>query len=284
MVVVTGTAVLARRYVPESPVRTPGRVNVGAAVLIAAWLVALLVPLSQPSAWGWTSARTLGLLAVAVLALAGWVAVEVRSATPLIDMRMMRLPAVWTTNLVALLFGAQTFGVCAFLPQFVQLPVSTGYGFGNSVTVAGLLLLPLPVTMSVTGVLSGRIVRVLPHKRQLVLASGIAALGWAARGWPSSTPPRGRWPSPLAGHRLRAGLLRADQPDRAERPGPPDRRGQRHEPQHPHHRRRAGHRPGEQRRHRLGRRRRTARRVRLTTALPRPSRSTDVEDAVRRTA
>ncbi|QXG76766.1 MFS transporter [Modestobacter sp. L9-4] len=179
MVVVTGTAVLARRYVPESPVRTPGRVNVVAALLLAGWLVALLVPLSQASSWGWASGRTLGLLAVAVLALAAWVAVEVRSATPLIDMRMMRLPAVWTTNLVALLFGAQMFGVYAFLPQFVQLPASTGYGFGDSVTVAGLLMLPLLVTMSVTGVLSGRIVTVLAYKPQLVLASGIAALGCA---------------------------------------------------------------------------------------------------------
>jgi len=29
-------------------------------------------------------------------------------------MRMMRLPAVWTTNLVALLFGATMFGIFAF--------------------------------------------------------------------------------------------------------------------------------------------------------------------------
>ncbi|CCH89630.1 Major facilitator superfamily MFS_1 [Modestobacter italicus] len=180
MVVVLVALALAWRFVPESPVRTPGRVNALAAVLLAGWLVALLVPLSQANAWGWGSARTLGLLAVAAVGLAAWVAVEVRSATPLIDMRMMRLPAVWTTNLVALLFGAQMFGIYAFVPQFVELPTSTGYGFGESVTVAGLLMVPMLVTMSVTGVLSGRIAAVLAYKPQLVLASLVSALGSAS--------------------------------------------------------------------------------------------------------
>ena len=36
---------------------------------------------------------------------------------PLIDMRMMRIPAVWTTNLVALLFGAGMYAAFAFLPE-----------------------------------------------------------------------------------------------------------------------------------------------------------------------
>ena len=178
--IVAVAALLARRYVPESPVRTPGRVNVVAALLLAGWLVALLVPLSQASSWGWGSARTVGLLVLAVVLLAAWVTVEVRSANPLIDMRVMRLPAVWTTNLVALLFGAEMFGVYAFVPQFVQLPTSTGYGFGESVTVAGLLMLPLLVTMSITGVLSGRISTVLAYKPQLVVASLIAAVGSAS--------------------------------------------------------------------------------------------------------
>src|SRR3954470_14327816 len=73
LAVVSVTALLARRYVPASPVRTPGRINGLAAVLLAGWLVALLVPLSQASSWGWSSPRTVGLLAVAALALAGWI-------------------------------------------------------------------------------------------------------------------------------------------------------------------------------------------------------------------
>ena len=42
--------------IPESPVRTPGRVNWAGAVLLAAWLSAFLVGVSQGSSWGWGSA------------------------------------------------------------------------------------------------------------------------------------------------------------------------------------------------------------------------------------
>ena len=130
MAVVTVVGVLAWRFVPASPVRTPGKVNWLAAVLLSGWLIALLLPLSKATTWGWGSGRTVGLLALAVALLIAWFFAEVRSANPLIDMRMMRLPAVWTTNLVALLFGAAMFGVFAFLPQLIQVPAASGYGFG----------------------------------------------------------------------------------------------------------------------------------------------------------
>ncbi|GGK65405.1 MFS transporter [Sphaerisporangium melleum] len=171
MVVVAATAVLAHRYIPRSPVRTEGRVAWPAAALLSGWLVALLIPLSNGAAWGWTSLPVITLLVLAVLAFAGWIAVETRSSAPLVDMRMMRLPAVWTTNLVALLFGAGMFSVVAFVPIFVQIPSATGYGFGSSVTEAGLMTLPMLVTMAVAGGLSGPISPVIGAKAQLVWGS-----------------------------------------------------------------------------------------------------------------
>ena len=73
--------------------------------------------------------------------------VESRSAQPLVDMRMMRIPVVWTTNLVALLFGVGMYATFAFLPEFLQTPASAGYGFGLSITFSGLILLPSSVAM-----------------------------------------------------------------------------------------------------------------------------------------
>ncbi|GII29998.1 MFS transporter [Planotetraspora mira] len=180
MIVVTVTAILAYRYVPESPVRTPGRVDWLAAVLLSGWLVALLVPLSEASSWGWGSARTIASFAAAVVLFALWITVETRSRNPLIDMRMMRLPAVWTTNLVALLFGAGMFSVYAFLPQFMQIPRAAGYGFGSTVTGAGLLMLPMLVTMAVGGTVSGPISRRVGAKAQLVWGSAGSMLSCAA--------------------------------------------------------------------------------------------------------
>ncbi|POM27698.1 Multidrug resistance protein 3 [Actinomadura rubteroloni] len=157
LIVIAVAAVATHLFVPESPVRAPGRINLPAAALLSAWLVALLVPISEGSRWGWTSGRVLGLLALAVLLAAAWIAVELRSAEPLIDMRMMRLPAVWTTNLVALLFGLGLYSLMAFLPAFVQTPPSAGYGFGASVTASGVFLLPMTVTMFFSGLAAGRL-------------------------------------------------------------------------------------------------------------------------------
>ncbi|TDC28602.1 MFS transporter [Micromonospora sp. 15K316] len=188
MVVVGLTALAAYRFVPESPVRSPGRINVWATLLLSGWLVALLLPVSKGAAWGWTSGRVLGLLALAVVLLVGWLVAEVRSANPLIDMRMMRLPGVWTTNLVALLYGGSMFAIYAFVPQFVQTPASAGYGFGASVTQAGLLMLPMLVGMFVAGLVAGRLEVRFSAKAQLatgavfnVAASAMLALAHDTR-------------------------------------------------------------------------------------------------------
>ncbi|GAB7051117.1 MFS transporter [Catenuloplanes indicus] len=173
-------AAFALRVVPESPLRTPGRINWLAAALMSSWLVALLLPLTKASAWGWTSAPVIGLLAAAAVLLATWIVVEFRSSNPLIDMRMMRRPAVWTTNLVALLFGAGMFGAYAFLPQLIQTPVAAGYGFGASLTTTGLLMLPMLIAMAASGSLSGPLNTRLSGKAQLVIGASLVALACAS--------------------------------------------------------------------------------------------------------
>src|ERR1700722_15713753 len=166
--------VAAKLIVPESPVRTAGRVSLPAAALLSGWLVALLVPISEAPDWGWGSARVLGLLAVAVVLAVAWVVVESRSAHPLIDMRMMRIPVVWTTNLVALLFGVGMYATFAFLPEFLQTPAVAGYGFGLRITLARLILLPSSVAMFVVGIASGRLTSRFGAKTVLVAGALIS--------------------------------------------------------------------------------------------------------------
>jgi len=189
LIIVVIVGALCRFLVPESPVRSGGRVNWAASALLATWLVALLLPVSEGQAWGWGSPATLIMLAVAAAALIAWVVFESRSANPVIDMRMMRQTAVWTTNLVALLFGAAMFSVLTFLPQFIETPRAAGYGFGASVTVAGLIILPMLATMAVGGMISGPIHHRVGFKAQLAWGSaflGAGALGfawWNAAAW-----------------------------------------------------------------------------------------------------
>jgi EmrB/QacA subfamily drug resistance transporter len=170
------------RFIPESPVRVPGRVNWLAAALMSAGFICVLIAISETITWGWGSPKTLGLLAVGLVLTAAWVAVEVRSDEPLIDMAMMRIRGVWTTNLVAFLLGAGMYASFLIFPQFAQLPKSTGFGFGASVVVAGLYLLPAALLMSVLGTVAGRVARRFGSKLAVIVGSGVTALafGWLA--------------------------------------------------------------------------------------------------------
>ena len=80
--------------VPESRSRAPGKVNWTGAGLLSAWLVVLLLGVSEGRTWGWGSARTLGAFSVAIVLAAVWVRAEERAPVPLVDMRMMRLRRV----------------------------------------------------------------------------------------------------------------------------------------------------------------------------------------------
>jgi MFS family permease len=156
LILTVAAAVCAVLFVPESPVRTPGRISWLPAVLLSGWLVALL--------------------AAAVVRAAGWLSAELRAATPLIDMKMMRRKAVWTNNLVALLIGVGMYATFAFLPEFVQTPSAAGYGFGASITKSGLMLLPAAVTMFIVGMFAGRLTRKVGGK-VLVIAGCLAGCG-----------------------------------------------------------------------------------------------------------
>jgi EmrB/QacA subfamily drug resistance transporter len=180
LVVIVIAAVLTWRFVPESPLRVPGRVNWLAAALMTVGFCSVLIAISQTTVWGWDSAKVWALLVFGLLVTAAWVLVELRSDEPLIDMAMMRIRGVWTTNLVAFLLGAGMYASFLIFPQFAQLPKSTGFGFGASVVTAGLYLLPAALLMSVLGAVAGPLARRFGSKLALIAGSAVTAVGF---GW-----------------------------------------------------------------------------------------------------
>ena len=162
------TTVLTARCVPSSPVRTRGSINWGSAALMATGLAALLVAVSETSAWGWTSPATLGLLVVGAGVVTAWVAAERRAAQPLVDMHVMAVRGVWTANVAAFLLGVGMYASIAVIPAMVELPRSTGVGFGGSAVAAGLFMLPTAAVQLVVGPFAGRIERRLGSRVQLL--------------------------------------------------------------------------------------------------------------------
>jgi EmrB/QacA subfamily drug resistance transporter len=166
VIVVIG--VVTARCVPPSRVTSPASINWLSAGLMALGLSALLVAISETAAWGWGSPRTVGMLVAGGLIVAAWVANELRCAEPLVDMRMMATRGVWSANLAAFLLGVGMYASIAVVPALVQLPRSTGFGFGGSVITAGLFMLPTASVQLVVGPFSGRIERRIGSRAQLL--------------------------------------------------------------------------------------------------------------------
>ena len=127
LVPILAATVAVHLFVPESPVRAPGRVNWTGGALMSFGLAALLIAVSETVTWHWLSARTIGCLLLGLVLLALWVRSESRSDHPLVDMRMMRIRGVWTTNAVALLLGFGMYSSFILVPQFVETPTRAGF-------------------------------------------------------------------------------------------------------------------------------------------------------------
>ena len=180
------SVVLVHRYVPESPIKTPSKVDFVGATLMSGGLIAMLVALTEGENWGWTSSRTLGLAVAAVVLLVAWGVAELRVAEPMVDMRMLAVRPVLFTNLTALVAGFAMFGTFVLVPNFVQTPhglppsiqAMVDYGFDASATKAGLYLLPSSITLLFAGPIAGLIGRRIGMKWPL--AAGLALVAAAA--------------------------------------------------------------------------------------------------------
>jgi EmrB/QacA subfamily drug resistance transporter len=170
-------AVATQLWVPESPERKPGRIDLRGAALLAAGLVMPLIAISRANDWGWGSTRTLALIAAGLAVLAVWVAVERRTEQPLADIPTLLEPPVLLTNVATLFVGFGMFGSFLLIPQLAELPESTGFGFGLDATGAGLLMLPGAVMMLFTGPISGALGTRFGSKLPLAIGAATTSAG-----------------------------------------------------------------------------------------------------------
>jgi EmrB/QacA subfamily drug resistance transporter len=177
-----GTAVvLVWRYVPESPIKTPSRVDLPGVLLLSGLLVTLLLALTEGPEWGWGSPGVIGLFLASASMFVAWVLVELRVPEPMIDMRMLADRTVFLTNTTAVFTGFAMFGAFALLPSFMQQEPGPGvdYGFGLSPLETGLYLLPGGVLGFVAGPLAGRIGQRSGSRLPLVTGMLLSAVGIA---------------------------------------------------------------------------------------------------------
>ncbi|MEQ4717811.1 MFS transporter [Nonomuraea sp. B19D2] len=153
-----------------------GRPDLIGAALLTAWLVALLLAISEGGSWGWTSPGVLGLFAAAVALAVVWVLVERRVAEPLVEMAMLVHRGTIGATVASMLLGFSFFTLMTGMSSFAQVPEKTGYGFGASTMEVGFYLLPSTLFMLVISLFAGRFMRRFQASSMVAAGSAITAL------------------------------------------------------------------------------------------------------------
>jgi EmrB/QacA subfamily drug resistance transporter len=163
---------LALRFVPESRIENArGGVDILGAVSVTGGLVLLVYALVNAQTAGWVSVETLGLMALAVALLAGFVILEGRLRHPLIRLGIFRMRSITGANASMLLIAGGLFAMFFFASIYVQEVL------GYSALRAGLAF--LPVTL---GIIAGAGLSNLLIRRVGVRAVGISGMSIAAVG------------------------------------------------------------------------------------------------------
>lgn len=178
------TLALAWRLLPHRPPSASGPVDWWGAVVLGAGLVLFLLPLSQGNAWGWGSPGVWGCLAASAVVLTGWVALQRRTAVPLVRPAMLADRRTIVPNIAGLMTGIALFASFLAVLQYVQTPPEVaGYGFGASVLEASVVyLLPGGVLGIFLAPVAGRVVARFGGLTTLLsgAAAGIAGFGLLA--------------------------------------------------------------------------------------------------------
>jgi predicted MFS family arabinose efflux permease len=126
---------LALRFVAESRLEVKTRsYDLLGAFTVTAGLVVLVYAIVKAQAFGWGSARTIGLGAAAVALLVAFVAIERRSAAPLMRLSIFRVRALAVADVALLLVASGMFGMFYFASLYVQeilgfSPLKAGFAF-----------------------------------------------------------------------------------------------------------------------------------------------------------
>jgi EmrB/QacA subfamily drug resistance transporter len=169
---------LAPRLIAESRASDQARAfDVAGAVTITAALSLLVYAVIDATEAGWGSTKTLGLIALALVLLAAFVTIELRSRKPLVPFSIFRIRTLTGANVVGILVGASLFSMFFFISLYMQQVL------GYSAIHAGLSYLPLAVTISLAAGVASQLVTTLGYKT--VLAAGllfiVAGLLWFSR-------------------------------------------------------------------------------------------------------
>jgi EmrB/QacA subfamily drug resistance transporter len=147
------------------------------AATVTAGLSLLVYAVVGAAEAGWGSARTLGLIGGAVALLGAFVAIELRSESPLVPFRIFRLRTLTGANVVGLLIGGSLISMFFFITLYLQQVL------GYSPLETGLAYLPMALTIIVVAGIASQLVTRLGVRPVLMLGMALTSLAlvWFSR-------------------------------------------------------------------------------------------------------
>jgi EmrB/QacA subfamily drug resistance transporter len=166
------TVALAARYVAESRADVEHRsYDIAGAFTVTTGLVVLVYAIVKAQAYGWGSARTLGLGAVAFALLAVFVAIERRSKAPLMRLSIFRIRTLSVADATLLLVASAMFGMFFFASLYVQEIL------GYSPLKAGLAFLPVSAGIIVGAGIAQQLIKRLGVRVVSIMGITLATIG-----------------------------------------------------------------------------------------------------------
>jgi EmrB/QacA subfamily drug resistance transporter len=166
---------LVRMRIPES-IGPRATLDIGGIVLVSGAAFGVVWGLMRGNSAGWAAPEAATALIAGLVLAAAFVGFELRTAEPMLPMRLFRARGFAAGMMSSLLFYAGMYGVLFFVAQFFQ----TAQGFGPF--GAGLRMLPWTATLFMFAPLGGRLVNRFGERRLVVGGLLLQALGltWVA--------------------------------------------------------------------------------------------------------
>lgn len=175
IVIIVATAIVSRLMPDDAPSEQDTTIDWLGVALLSGTLLALMLGLLVVTGGGVPPLAVGGIVVVVAALAVAWVAVERRAVSPMVELRMLAAPAMWSASVLTIAIAAIGAMLQTFIPKLFEVSAE-GYGFGLSTTEIGLLLLPA----SVAGVLAGSVGGLAVQRfgtRAVITVSAIATAG-----------------------------------------------------------------------------------------------------------
>jgi EmrB/QacA subfamily drug resistance transporter len=172
------SAVMMQMFLKEPQIRRERKLDIlGTVILTTAVTLLLLAIVEGPEAWGWTDAKTLLLVGLAIVGFFAFIWQERRAAEPMLPLDIFQNRIIAVSSAGSVILGSLLFALVAFVPMWAQGVL------GGSASDAGAALIPMMLAWPAASTISGRLMLRTGYRPLVIFGSVVGAIGLGILAW-----------------------------------------------------------------------------------------------------